>query len=151
MKGHKKNSKSHSIKRTRTQWTAQFLAAAELVRRGYAVAFTMGNHTPLSDLMVGSPRGKKFWIDVKGQSAKAAWLVRTKESHPNLFYLLVYAPPVERGRKKGADQYFVLTQAQTNRLVRRYARTHPKTKGTMPGFNWTHALPFENKWSSLPH
>jgi hypothetical protein len=33
-------------KRRRTQWAAQFLAAAELIRRDYTVCFTTGNQTP---------------------------------------------------------------------------------------------------------
>jgi hypothetical protein len=38
-----------------TQWAAQFLVAAELTRRGHTGAFTMGNNTPVADLMVGAP------------------------------------------------------------------------------------------------
>jgi len=51
----------------RTQWAAQFAVASELCKRGYEIAFTMGNATPLADLMVVSPTSKKnFLIDVKG-------------------------------------------------------------------------------------
>jgi hypothetical protein len=51
----------------RTQWAAQFATASELCKRGYEVAFTMGNATPLADLMVISPTSKKnILIDVKG-------------------------------------------------------------------------------------
>ena len=50
-----------------TQWAAQFLAASELVRNGYVVSFTMGNNTPLADLMVAKEDGTfPFWVDVKG-------------------------------------------------------------------------------------
>ena len=31
------------LRDSRTQWTAQFLVAAELTRRGCAVTFTLGN------------------------------------------------------------------------------------------------------------
>lgn len=61
---------SSAGKRMRTQWATQFLVASELVRRDYTVSFTMGNHTPNADLMVGTPSGKQFWVDVKGRSAK---------------------------------------------------------------------------------
>ena len=37
-----------AAKGRQTQWAAQFLTAAELVRRGYTVSFTMGNSTPVS-------------------------------------------------------------------------------------------------------
>ena len=54
-------------KASQTEWTAAFLAAAELVRGGYVVSFTMGNRTPMADLMVGNPKnGDQFWVDVKG-------------------------------------------------------------------------------------
>lgn len=37
-----------------TQWAAQFAVASELCKRGYEVSFTMGNATPVADLMVVS-------------------------------------------------------------------------------------------------
>jgi hypothetical protein len=49
----------------RTQWAAQFAVASELCKRGYEVAFTMGNH-PMKDLMVISPTNVSFVVDVKG-------------------------------------------------------------------------------------
>ena len=50
-----------------THRAAKFAVASELRKRGYEVAFTMGNATPLADLMVVSPMSKKnFLIDVKG-------------------------------------------------------------------------------------
>jgi hypothetical protein len=50
----------------RTQWAAQFAVAAELCKRGYEVSFTMGNATPVADLMLVSPLKRMFLIDVKG-------------------------------------------------------------------------------------
>lgn len=38
----------------RTQWASQFAVASELCKRGYQVAFTMGNH-PSVDITVWSP------------------------------------------------------------------------------------------------
>ena len=59
--------KTIRFKRQKTQWTAQYLAASELARRGYTVSFTMGNQTPVADLMVGNLQsGNQFWVDVKG-------------------------------------------------------------------------------------
>jgi hypothetical protein len=49
------------------QWAAQFAVASELCKRGYEVSFTMGNATPVADLMLVSPKLKRmFLIDVKG-------------------------------------------------------------------------------------
>jgi hypothetical protein len=38
-----------------TQWAAQFAVASELCKRGYEVSLTMGNATPVADLMLVSP------------------------------------------------------------------------------------------------
>jgi hypothetical protein len=52
-----------------TQWAEQFAVASELCKRGYEVAFTMGNATPLADLMVVSPvQRENFLVDVKGST-----------------------------------------------------------------------------------
>jgi hypothetical protein len=82
-----------AAKGRQTQWTAQFLAAAELVRRSFVVSFTMGNSTPIADLMVGTLSGEQFWVDVKGLSGKAAWLVKPKPDRHNLYYVLMLLAP----------------------------------------------------------
>ncbi len=128
-----------------TQWTAQFLAASELVRRGYEVTFTMGNTTPVADLMVGSTRtGKLFWIDVKGLSSKNAWLLRRKPIRESLFYVLVLV-----GKKAGEDRFFIQTQSEANTLVQAYLDKHPNAK-PLESFNWSDVLGFENRWDILP-
>jgi hypothetical protein len=65
--------------RHQTQWAAQFAVASELCKRGYQVALTMGNH-PVVDLMVVSPKGVQFLVDVKGlHRGPNLWQVRRKE------------------------------------------------------------------------
>jgi hypothetical protein len=82
---------SRAQKINRTQWAAHFLAAAELVRIGYVVSFTMGNRTPMADLMVGYQAGEApFWIDVKGMAGRSGgWFMSPKPELPRLFYILV--------------------------------------------------------------
>jgi predicted AAA+ superfamily ATPase len=71
------------------QWAAQFAVAGELCKRGYEVAFTMGNTTPEADLMVVPPDKKTmFLIDVKGQSTKNFWRIRRKRDRDNRFMFL---------------------------------------------------------------
>ena len=81
-----------------TQWAAQFAVASELAKRGYEVAFTQGNSTPLADLMVVSPFSKKmFLVDVKGLYRKNPWIVAPKPERADLFYILAFMfPPVSR-------------------------------------------------------
>jgi hypothetical protein len=139
-------------KRARTQWATQFLAAAELVRRGYTVTFTMGNSTPIADLMVGTRSGEQFWVDVKGLAAKNDWFVRPKREHKNLFYILVCLSPLaEAGTTREPDQFFVLTQQEANRLEEEYRLARPHNKTTLaPGFKFGAAEPYRDDWKKLP-
>jgi hypothetical protein len=74
-----------------TQWAAQFAVASELCKRAYQVALTLGNH-PTVDLMVISPCGEQFVIDVKGQYRKAFWPVTRKPPNLRVFYVLAFVP-----------------------------------------------------------
>jgi hypothetical protein len=61
-----------------TQWAAQFAVASELCKRGYFVALTHGNH-PGVDLMVTSPNGERFDVEVKGVgSLRGDWFAKPK-------------------------------------------------------------------------
>ena len=135
-------------KALKTQWAAQFLAAAELARQGYLVAFTMGNHTPMADLMVGHlESGDQFWVDVKGLSATGAWLLGEKADLPNLFYILVRV-----AEKRENDRFFILTQMEAKHLIGEYWTAHPNQTPTaaLAGFNWGAVLDHENRWDKLP-
>lgn len=135
---------NRTARQQRTQWAAQFLAAAELVRLGYVVSFTMGNHTPTADLMVGVPAsGEQFWVDVKGLSSNNAWLIKEKPNHLNLFYILVRV-----GDDRGGDRFFVLSQRQVNALLEKSRLAHPNDPTS--GFGWSYPAPFEGKWGILP-
>ena len=140
-----------SVKRRRTQWATQFLAAAELVRRGNTVAFTIGNNTPVADLMVGAPSGELFWVDVKGLSGKYDWLVKPKGTRERLFYILVLlAPLAQAPNKREPDLFFVLTQNEANSLEKAYRLARPNNKTTNPGFGFKDAIPYEDRWEILP-
>jgi hypothetical protein len=61
-----------------------------------------------------------------------------------LYYILVLV-----GRERAVDRFFILSQSECNDLIRRYLEGHPTAKPT-PGFNWSDAFPFENRWDTLP-
>src|ERR1017187_6186488 len=95
-----------------SQWAAQFAVASELCKRGYEVSFTMGNRTPLADLMVVSPESKEmFLVDVKGLYRKNPWIVKRKVARDKLFYIFAFVPTEE------TNQFFVMTQAEANLLI----------------------------------
>jgi len=134
------------IKLTRqaTQWTAQFAVAAELCKRGCEVSFTMGNCTPLADLMVLAPNGRMFLVDVKGQSTPNFWRIKAKAERDDLFYVLCYVGEAERNR------FFPMSQRTLHDLMERYRWSGVKFDENFSGFNWGDAKPFENLWDELP-
>jgi len=129
-----------------TQWAAQFAVASELCKRGYEVAFTMGNATPLADLMIVSPKRKQtFLVDVKGLYRRNPWLLKRKPQRNDLYYILAYVPAVAE------NQFFVMTQAQANCLVEyELARLKRPSNYPVEGFVWKLALPYKNAWTVLP-
>lgn len=128
-----------------TQWAAQFAVAAELCKRGYEVAFTMGNTTPEADLMVIPPVSRKmFQIDVKGQSTKNFWRIKEKLPRDNLYYVLTFVPVGQSNR------FFILRQNRLSTLMKEYERSGVKYDPRFSGVKWTTPYPFEDKWDSLP-
>jgi hypothetical protein len=133
----------------RTQWAAQFAVASELCKRDYQVALTLGNH-PAVDLMVVSPNGKPFLIDVKGLYKPTFWGVREHRSRENLFYVFAYVPD------DGSNRFYVLAQEQVNQGIEAYraeglarGRNAEKVK-LFPGVPWRFVQSHENAWHILP-
>jgi hypothetical protein len=129
-----------------TQWAAQFAVASELCKRGYEVSFTMGNNTPIADLMVASPiKHEHFLIDVKGLYKKNPWVVSRKEIRANLFYVLAFVPTDE------PNQFFVLSQNQMNRYIKiELDRLGRDSDYPMTGILWKMAFNHKDDWGILP-
>lgn len=129
-----------------TQWAAQFAVASELCKRGYEVSFTMGNATPLADLMCVSPEAKEmFLVDVKGLYRPNPWLVKRKAIRKNLFYALAFVP------EGASNRFFVLTQEETNALIAsELTRLGRSDDYRVTGFVWSLAAPHEDAWDKLP-
>jgi hypothetical protein len=137
-----------------TQWAAQFAVASELCKRGYQVALTMGNH-PLIDLMVISPEGVSFDVDVKGQYKRNFWPIRLKERSDKLllFYVLAFVP------ENAPNQFFILTRDEVSEGIKvdgEQAKALRAAKGLagepaeFPGIEQRFAERFKNAWTSLP-
>jgi len=137
----------------RTQWSSQFFVAAELTRRGYLVSLTLGN-APTSDLLVQSPNGNQFTVDVKGQSNKSFWLIQNRPHKPDHFFVLVYVP------KDLADpRYFVVPSDELMRrreeykqasIERSLTRKRGQYRDDLGGINWSTAYDYEDQWDCLP-
>lgn len=138
---------SSQTTRYKTQWATQFYVAAELTRRGYLVSLTFGN-AAITDLLVQSPNGKKFTVDVKGQSNKSFWLVQRRSGDPDHYFILVYLPPnLEK------PTYFILSSEEIMRRRAEYeeaSRARGKYRDELGGMNWTTAFQYKDKWDYLP-
>jgi hypothetical protein len=136
---------SSVVKRYASQWGAQFSVAGELCKLNYEVSFTMGNATPLADLMVVSPNRRMFLVDVKGQQKGNFWLIRDRaEIQADLYYVLALVPPGKPNR------YFVLNHAAAHDLMQAHKASGAKSHSTFTGFNWTACHAYENRWDLLP-
>ncbi len=128
-----------------TQWAAQFAVASELCKRGYEVSFTMGNTTPLADLMVVSPNGEMFLIDVKGLYRANPWIIKRKPVKANLFYVLAFVPA------EGPNQFFVMSQEQANSLIQaELARLKRPDSYPVTAIVWKRVLKHKDAWHVLP-
>ena len=113
----------------------------------------MGNH-PVVDLIVVSPNGVPFLIDVKGQYKKKCWPVRLKKARGKVFYvLLAFVPDV------GQSRFFILTQQAVEKEIRRdlqHAIARRKARGLdgeplfFPNVEWDFAKKHEGAWKVLP-
>jgi hypothetical protein len=129
-----------------TQWAAQFAVASELCKRGYEVSFTMGNTTPVADLMVVSPvKREMFLVDVKGLYRLNPWIIKRKSPRAMLFYVLAFVPA------NAPNEFFVLRQQDADNLIRKELRRLKRPANySMTGFLWKLANPFRNAWDVLP-
>ena len=134
-----------------TQWAAQFFVAAELTRRGYLASFTLGN-APRTDLLVTSPKGVGFRVEVKGLKSRTYWIVHPTSADAHLFYVFVSL------LKSDAARYFVLTSQEVRKLCsnqenkgRRRAKENGRPfDARWGGFNWGTVLAYEDKWDVFP-
>jgi hypothetical protein len=133
-----------------TQWAAQFAVASELCKLNYQVALTLGNH-PTADLMVISPTGRNFVIDVKGLYKPNPFPVQPKYLRDDLFYIFVYVP------ENKSNEFFIMTQNQVNDATavatsewRIKNGLSVATKDPFPVVRWKAVQSFKDKWKELP-
>jgi hypothetical protein len=131
--------------RNHTKCAAEFLAAGELVARGWDVSFAWGSSAPLFDLMVRAPSGATFVVDVKGKRSAGPWLIKPKPTTANLYYLLVRIGDVLEDDTRVADRFFLLGQTEALALTRHDA-VRPGLSGIRPSL-LRHA---EGAWDVLP-
>jgi hypothetical protein len=63
----------------------------QLAKRGYNVQIT-DSRFPTVDLLVVSPSGKHFGIEVKGQRTKNFWRFNERKPNQEFYFAFVYVP-----------------------------------------------------------
>lgn len=118
----------------------------QLARRGYRVQIT-DSRFPAYDMLVVSPNGKHFGIEVKGQSTKNFWRFNDRSPHPEMYYAFVFVPP------EGIPRVFIMDSATTMQHWKEYKDSAIKKgakKNNIWGLRWTQPHPFENRYDMLP-
>jgi hypothetical protein len=134
-----------------TQWAAQFAIAAELSRRGYTVALSLGSAKTL-DILCTAPSGRAFRIEAKGTTN--ATFIRTglnileMDLVEDLFLVVALVPADEF-----PFRFFVLTLEE----IRQERLSQPQTKRSgeayVPGHDglrWAAIQKHESRWDKLP-
>jgi hypothetical protein len=132
-----------------SQWSSTFYVAAELVRRGYLVSLTLGM-APSTDLLVMSPSGKPFKVEVKSLRKPNYWLIGEVSPQDDLFYVLVFVPEdVLRSPK-----FCILTSYEVKGEIENFQK-NLLAKGRKIS-ELDYCIPFnkafkhENAWNKLP-
>jgi hypothetical protein len=118
----------------------------ELARQGYRVQIT-DSRFPTYDMLVVSPMGKHFGIEVKGQSTKNFWRFNDRAPHPEMYYAFVFVP------EKGLPRVFIMDSKTTMSLWKEYkdkALKRELGENSIWGLNWTQPHPYENRYDMLP-
>jgi hypothetical protein len=134
-----------------SQWSSTFYVAAELVRRKYLVSLTLGE-APGPDLLVISPNGKPFKVEVKSLRRHNFWLIGEVSPQDDLFYILVFVPEDVSQPPK----FCILTSSELKREIDNYqkkllakGRRITKLEYGIP-FRNAFKPEYENAWDKLP-
>jgi hypothetical protein len=145
-------SKIYERSTCQTSLAATYATAAEMSRRGYNVAFTVGN-TPRVDLYCDAPDGQVFKVQVKGISNPNGFYVQQSffdsPAQQNLLLVIVLVP---KPNDDSPVQFFVMTHAEAiaeSEKMPKFKRDgRPYEKGS--GLNWGSITPYKNAWYKLP-
>ena len=103
---------------------------------------------PVSDLLVRSPSGSQFTVDVKGQPTKDFRLIQPRVPDIGHFVILVFLPT-----QYAPPQYFIISSDELMCLREDYkqsALARGKYRDDLGGINWSTALRYGGKWDTVP-
>lgn len=118
----------------------------ELAKHGYNVQIT-DSRFPAYDILVVSPTGKHFGIEVKGQSHKSFWRFDEREPKNEMYYAFVYVP------LEGSPQVFIMDSKTAMELYQIYKQrtlSRGPARENQWGFNWKDPYPYKDRYDLLP-
>jgi len=131
-----------------TQWAGQFYIAAELCKREFLMSFPLGNAKE-TDLMVKSPRGTPFRVEVKTQRTVNFWRYKQRDVSEDLFYIFVYLNEIEQNPK-----FYILTSKEARSEWDEYYDKHKKPSSNRTAYGWGASNPsirnYGANWRKLP-
>jgi hypothetical protein len=143
-----------------SQWAAQFAVAAELVRRGYSIAFYLGNE-PLYDMAVrGQSSRYQFVLQIKGTQygppkkplgiGNDILVGKLQTGKLTDLFVIVYAPLAKYApsANRGQPFRFFIATRQELRAIKNPGRPQPQF--TSDWVRYGGIYPFEDRWDKLP-
>jgi hypothetical protein len=132
-----------------TEWAALFATGAELARRGYDVALTLGN-TPKVDLLCSVPNGELFKVQVKGMSDRSGNFIQPHffddKEDPGLLFITVNVPSGD----KEPFEFFIMTHGDIKSVLEGLNEKKKKTVREGWGFTYKEIKNYKDKWEKLP-
>ena len=125
------------------QWSAQFAIAAELVRRGYSVAFYLGNQRTHDALVRGTSSGNQFPIQVKGFKSRGDVLTgKLDPGNCDELFCIVHV-----SKAPSPLEFFIATRGELNR-IKNPGKPQPKFRSDW--VRYRDLLGFRDAWHKLP-
>jgi hypothetical protein len=129
-----------------TEQAARGYLTYALAMRGYK-SLLADSRFPAEDMLVVSPFGKHFGIEVKGQSTKNFWRFTYRAPNPEVFWAFVFVP------QNGTPTICIMSSTDTMKLWKDY-KEKAIAKGSKEenqwGLPWTTPLKFQDRWDLLP-
>jgi len=132
------------------QWAGQFYVAAELCKREFLVSFTLGNAKE-TDLMVKSPKGRAFRVEVKTLRTESFWRYSQRDASEDLFYIFVILNKIKQKPK-----FRILTskeaRSEWDKYYEQYKHKKPSAKCTDYGLgaSYPSIRKYGANWRKLP-
>lgn len=127
------------IARNSTGLSGEYFVAAELLRRGFNVAITMGNAKAID--LIAEKNGKTFPIQVKSiyKKKNVGWPILKSKIKRKHFYVFVNL----NGDKLTHPEFFICSSAEAKRKIKEYA-----TRGILNMYSINNDK-FKNRWDKI--